>query len=135
MTSDDSDQNTIYEVNNGETFWILITDHFTGMKYGYVRISKAYPIALLRHFLNHYSPTCNEKYTHLDQGIELFNNLDVNKILQSFGCTLRSNGADTSHQNGPVKQSHRTLANSVRAMITGANLDIKFCPYTLYHAI
>ena len=30
MTSDENDQNTIYEEINGETCWILMTDHFTG---------------------------------------------------------------------------------------------------------
>ena len=32
--------------------------------------------------LNQYYPTCNEKYTHLDHGGELFNNPDLNNLLQ-----------------------------------------------------
>ena len=75
-------QNKIYEGINGETLWIFITYHFTGMKHGDSIISKAYPIAWIRHFLNHYSPNCNEKYIHLDQEGEIFNNTDVNNLLQ-----------------------------------------------------
>ena len=33
MTYDDNEWRTIYEVTNGETYWILITYHFTGMKH------------------------------------------------------------------------------------------------------
>ena len=82
MTSDDSDQKTIYEGINGETCWILITYNFTGMKHGYERISKASNIYWLRHFLNHDSPTFNDKCIHLDQGGELFNKPDVKNLLQ-----------------------------------------------------
>ena len=49
MTSEDSDRKNIYEGINGETFWILIKDHLTGMKYGDVIIYKASPISWLRH--------------------------------------------------------------------------------------
>ena len=59
MTSDESDQKTMYEGTNGETCWILITDHFNGMKHGDEIISKASPIALIGHFLNQYSSTYN----------------------------------------------------------------------------
>ena len=98
-------------------------------------IPKVSPIACLRHFLNQYSPTCNDKYIHLYQVVELFNKPDVKNPLQSFGCNIHPNGDDTSHQNGLVEQYHRILANSIRYMLTGYNLNIKFWPYDLYHAI
>ena len=71
----------------------------------------------------------------MHQGGELFNNLDVKNLLQPFGYTIHPTGADTSHQNEPVEQAHRTLANSIQAMLTGSKLDIKFFLYALYHAI
>ena len=82
MTSNDSNRNTIYEGINGETRWILITDHFTVMNDEDVIIYKAYPITWLGYLINQYPPTCNNKYIQLDQGSELFNNSDENKILQ-----------------------------------------------------
>jgi len=43
---------------NGETSWILITDHFSGMKHGDTKASKASPINWLREFLKKHAPTC-----------------------------------------------------------------------------
>ena len=103
MTSDDSDQRTIYDVINGKTSWILITEHFTIMKHVDARMFKASPIAWIRHFLNQYSPNFHDKYIHLDQGGELFNNRYLDHLPQSFGYTLYPTGDDTYHQNGPVK--------------------------------
>ena len=67
MTSGESDRNTIYEGINGN-FWMLITDHFNGMKHVDAIISKVYTISWLNNFLNQYSPTFNDKYIQLDQG-------------------------------------------------------------------
>ena len=109
----------------------MITDNFTGMKRGYAIIYKVSPTTWLNYFLDKYSPTCNKKYIHLDQGGELFNNSDVNNILQYSGYTLHPTGADTYLQNGPVKRSHSTLADSIRAMLPVINLYIIFfniCP-------
>ena len=39
-SSKDSARKSNYEGINGETCWILVTDHFTGMKHGDTRISK-----------------------------------------------------------------------------------------------
>ena len=135
MTSYDSDQKTIYELINGEIFWVLITDHFIGMKHEDEIISKASPINSLRTLINQYYPTCNDKYIHLDEGGKISNNPDVKYLLQQFGYNLHPNEADSSHQNGPVEWAHMVLANSIRDIITGANLDKKGLPYTLYHVI
>ena len=135
MTSDESNQKTIYEGVNGETYWIFITDHFTGIKHGDERIPKTSPIAWTKHSLNQHCPTCNNKYTHLDQWGELFNKPDANNLQQSFGRTIHPTGADTFDKNRLVEQPHRKLANSIRAMLSGANLDIEVWTYALYHTI
>jgi len=62
---------------NGETAWILVTDHKTGMLHGDTRVSKASPLSWLRDFLKHHSPTCPGKYAYLDQGGELYHNPEV----------------------------------------------------------
>ena len=59
------------------------------------------------------------------QGGELLNNPDVKNLLKQFGYTIHTTGYDTFYQNGPAEQSHRTSDNSIRYMLTGANLDIK----------
>ena len=52
------------------------------MKHLYARIYKASPIAWPRHLLNQYSPTFDDKYIHLDQWGEPFNNQYVKNLLQ-----------------------------------------------------
>jgi hypothetical protein len=135
MTSADEDRRNEYEGINGETSWILVTDHFTGMKHGDSRISKAAPLSWLRHFLAQYSPTCHNKYVHMDQGGELFNNPDIRNLFTQHNYDIYPTGADTSRQNGPVERGHRTLGNSIRALLTGSNLDTKFWPYAFYHSM
>ena len=131
----DSDQKTIYEGINGENCCILTTDHFTGIKNGDARISKASPNDCIRNVLHHDSPTYNNKYIHLYKGGELLNNKYVNNLLQPFGYTLNPTVADTNHKNGPVEQAHRKLADSIKCMLTGSNLYIRFYPYELYHDV
>ena len=66
-----------YEGINGETSWILIVDHYTGMIYGDTRTSKAAPVLWLKHFLAQYNPPCKDKCVFMDQGGELFNNPEI----------------------------------------------------------
>ena len=84
-----------------------------------------------------YSPgvSCKDKYVHMDQGGELYNNPAVQNIFIFKGYAIRSTGPEASFQNGPVKRAHRTLSNSIRALLTGANLPVKFWPYAFYHAM
>ena len=135
MSSKNTDRRADFEGINGETAWILITDHFTGMKHGDTRISKAAPVNWLRHFLAQYNPLCKNKYVYMDQGGELFNHPDVQNLFTSSGYQIFPTGADASHQNAPVERAHRTLANSIRALLTGSALHIKFWPYAFYHAL
>ena len=41
---------------NGETSWILVTDHFSQCLHGDTQVSKATPLAWLHHFLKHHAP-------------------------------------------------------------------------------
>ena len=136
MKSSDTDRRSDYEGINGETSWIVVTDHFTGMKHGDTRISKAAPVSWLRHFLDQYKPRhCHSLYVHMDQGGELYNNPKIRNLFSFYGYAIHPTGADASHQNGPAERAHRTLANTIRALLLGADLDIKFWPYAFYHAM
>ena len=59
----------------------------------------------------------------MDQGGELYKNPEVVNTFKVFGYEIRPTGADASNQNGPVERGHRTVANAIRALLTGANLD------------
>lgn len=118
---------------NGETCWILVSDHFSRMLHGDTRISKASPVTWLREFLKKYAPQCEDKYVVLDQGGELYANPIVRELFEEFGYEIRPTGADSSNENGPVERAHLTMANGIRAMLTGANLDVRFWPYAFHH--
>ena len=118
---------------NGETCWILLSNHYSRIRHGDIRILKASPINWLKNFLTKHSPNCKGKYVVLDQGGELYHNPKVISLFKEFGYEVRPMGADASNQNGPVEQAHLTVANAVCAMLLGANLDVKFWPYTFHH--
>lgn len=124
-----------YEGFNGETSWILITDHYTGKLLGKTCLSKATPMHWLRNFLDLHAPSCSNKYVHMDQGGELYRNPRLRHLFQQRGYDIRPTGADSSHQNGPVERAHRTVADMIRTLLSGANLPIKFWPYAFHHAL
>ena len=118
---------------NGETSWILVTDNFSRQLIGDTRLSKASPLHWLRHILDQYSPKCHDKYVYMDQDGELYKNPLVRDLFAEFNYDIRPTGADASNQNGPVERAHLTVGNALRAMLLGANLDIKFWPYAFHH--
>ena len=110
----------------------IVTNHFSRMKHGNTRVSKASPINWLRDFLENYAPACSGKYVFMDQGGELCNNPEVRKLFTRFGYEIRPTGADASNQNAPVERGHLVVANAIRALLLGANLPIKFWPYAFH---
>ena len=71
----------------------------------------------------------------MDQGGELYQNPKVHQLFKEFGHTLQPTGAGASNQNGPAERNHQTVANHVRCLLDGANLQIKFWPHAFHHMI
>ena len=69
---------------NGETAWILISDAQTRMLHGDTSLSKSSPVKYLESFLQQYSPECKNKRVVLDQGGELYGNLDVRNLFTRY---------------------------------------------------
>ena len=111
---------------NGETCWVLITDHHTGMQYGKMCQRKASPIKWLQGWLHVHSPNLKDKYIFMDQGSELYSNPDIVNVFTKHRYEIHPTGTDSSHQNGPVERAHFVIGDHVRALLIGANLDIKF---------
>lgn len=65
----------------------------------------------------------------------MYSSAKARKLFQCYGFTIRPTGSDSSHQLGPVERTHRTVANSVRAQLIGANIDIRFWPYCFDHTL
>ena len=130
--SKDDERRKDYVGINGATSAICVLDHFTRKLDGDARISKASPIEWLRHYLQTHAPSCPNKYVFMDQGGELYRNPKVRQLFEIFGYKVNPTGADNSRQNA-VERHHLTVENGVRALLIGANLDIKFWPYAFKH--
>ena len=120
---------------NGETAWILIADAQTKMLHGDTRVSKASPLKYLESFLQEYSPNVPNKFVVLDQGGELYRNPAILNLFRRYKYRVYPTGADASFQNGPVERAHRTVATSIRALLFGADLPIKFWSYAFHHVL
>jgi hypothetical protein len=71
----------------------------------------------------------------MDQGGELYNNPLVRNVFKKYNYTIYPTGADNSSQHGPVKRSHRTVSQGVKAILIGAGLDTKFWPLAFNHIL
>lgn len=102
--------------------------------HGTTRISKATPLDWLAKFLAEYNPgpSCKDKYVVLDQGGELYGNPTARSLFEEAGYTIRATGAESSNQNVPVERAHQTIGKALRAMLSGAGLSPKFCPYAFH---
>ena len=68
----------------------------------------------------------------MNQGGELYHNPEVQKLFKLYGYTVNPTGADASRQNA-VEHYNLSIGNGIRALLIGANLDIKFWPYAFHH--
>jgi len=105
------------------------------MLHGDTRTSKASPLKYLESFLEEYSPNVSNKFVVMDQGGEMYRNPAILNLFQRYKYQVFPTGADASFQNGQVKRSHRTVATSVRALLFGAGLPVKFWPFAFHHVL
>ena len=111
---------------HGETVWILISAAQTKMLHGDCYTSKASPLKYLESFLKAHSPPVSDKFVVLDQGGKLYHLPKVRNLFHKYDYDVRCTGANASFQNGAVERAHRTVATSVRALLFGAGLPVKF---------
>lgn len=119
--------------HNGETCYVLITDHFSGRLVGRAFATKAPPVDWLNQWLANNAPPCANKYVRMDGGGELGRCREILDTFANFGYQTQLTGPDSSHQNGPGERPHQTIGDALRAMLTGANLRAAFWPYAFYH--
>ena len=73
--------------------------------------------------------SCRNKHIHIDQGGEINHNPDIVNLFKTISPVLI-----LSHQISPFERAQRTIANSMRALLSGTNLGIKFWPFAFYHS-
>ena len=120
---------------NGETCYVLLTDHFSGRIFGRAFATKAPPVDWLNQWLANNTPDCPDKYIRMDGGGELGKCHEIRETFSNFGYQVQLTGPDSSHQNGPGERPHQTIGDALRAMLTGAALRPAFWPYAFYHFV
>jgi hypothetical protein len=110
-------------------------DHFSVRVYGRYFRSKAPPIDFLNqwlatHGLNKDVP---DKYVRFDLGGELGRCQDVIDLFATQGYHNEPTSANASRQLGIGQQPHRTIADEIRCLLSGAFLNAKFWPYAFRH--
>jgi hypothetical protein len=110
---------------NGETCYVLLTDHFSGRIFGRAFPTKAPPVDWINSWLASNAPNCPDKYVRMDGGGELGKCRDIHRTFANFGYAVELTGPDSSHQNGPGERPHQTIGDALRAMLSGANLQTK----------
>ena len=120
---------------NGETCYVLLSDHFSGRLFGCAFATKAPPVDWLNQWLANNSPSCGDKYVRMDGGGELGKRREIHETFNNFGYQVQLTGPDSSHQNGPGERPHQTIGDALRAMLTGADLRPNFWPYAFYHYV
>ena len=96
------------------------------MIHGDARTGKASPLNNLKSFLKEYLPNVSNKFVIMDQGSKLWRNSEVWYLFRKYKHQHFPTGADSSSSNGSVETAHRTIGTSVRALLFGANLPVKF---------
>ena len=71
----------------------------------------------------------------LDQGGKLYCNPEIQNLFRKFGYEVRCTGADASNQNEPVECAHRTVSNSVWALLFRSGLSAHFWPYAFNYVL
>ena len=129
---DSARQNSLVGLN-GETCYVLLTDHVSGRAHGRAFASKAPPLDWVNNWPTNNSPQCPDKYVRMDVGGELGRCREIHRTFANFGYAVEPTGPDTSRQNGPNERPHQIIGDALRAMLTGSNLTASFWPYACYH--
>jgi hypothetical protein len=108
---------------NGETAYLITTDHKTDYILGLPADGKASPLVWLKRWVAQYAPAdAPFRYCALYQGGELYHNMEVVALLAYHRYTPRPTGGDASWQNSLGERPHITIAYLVNAMLHGAGM-------------
>ena len=81
---------------NGETCYVLITDHFNGRIFGRAFATRAPLVDWLNNWLANNAPTCSDKYVRMDRGDEKARNTKNRKLCKQL-TWLDGRPADDIH--------------------------------------
>lgn len=104
-------------------YYLLITDDYTRHRWAYLMNYKSDVVQVLRSWIewikNRFK--ANLRAARMDNGGE-FDNRPVRTALQEIGVEFEWTAPHNPEQNGVAERSNRTLMESVRSILAGANL-------------
>jgi len=114
---------------------LLLFDHATERLDGVCRQSKAPPLAWLKKWLTkNVKDNVKDPCVFMDQGGELYRSKAIRDLFEKeFGYKIRVTGTGAHHRNGLVKRGDQTMDKTIRALLIGAGLPVKFWPYVFKH--
>ena len=101
--------------------------------YFYLQIKKP-PIATVSSFLDTQGNKKGLQRVQTDQGGELAWSSFFCACIDKVGFILETTSAGASFQNAITERPHRTLADKIRTILSGANLNSDYWSHALRHA-
>ena len=70
-----------------------------------------------------------------DQASELYHNPEVRTLFKKYGYDVYCTSPESSFSNGQVERAHRTVADSIRALLISSGLPVKFWNFAFFHTL
>jgi hypothetical protein len=119
-----------------EKCYLLIADHYSRMLFGRCFVQKTPPSEYLDNWLHTMHPrivNIPDKYVRMDLGSELGLSHKGDQVFKKYGYTIEQTAPNSSVMNAPVERPHQTVADGIRTLLGGANLELRYWTYAFYH--
>jgi hypothetical protein len=74
-----------------------------------------------------------EAQINMDPGDDLGACQAIIELFENAGYAFEPTAPNSSHQNGPFKCPHQTIADAICTMLASTNLSLKKWAYAFYH--
>jgi hypothetical protein len=74
-----------------------------------------------------------DKYVRMDLGSELGLSHKIDDVFKKYGYFVERTAPNSSVMNAPVERAHQTVADGIRTLLGGANLELRYWTYAFYH--
>ena len=120
---------------NGETCYVLITDHKSGAWHVSIQRDKSPPLDFFKEWLATHGSSVSNRHVRLDGGGELGNCAAVNDLFCQVGYEIEVTAPNSSSEIGQAECPHCTIANGVCTMLFSAGLKPKYWLCALCHFV
>ena len=119
----------------GYNCYLLVADEHSRHLWIFLFANKEPPVDTITNFLSTHGLKSGLRRVRTDQGGELAGSTAFKKCIANSGYILETTGAGASFQNAIVERPHRTLADMMRTMLSGANLSSDYWSHAIRHAV